>query len=555
MSGGAGPPSNAAPVVTADLGQSESTSVRGGQGTFRETAMEMEEDSGSELTELEEMEEEEWEGKGRGRPNFKRAAPGAGQQQSTPDFFRHGNRSMHADSIEDDIFSTPGRPVMRGALARSLSAAASSPQQVGTVETPKTAKSLGMEGGKLDVGAGDWAEEVANEIAMEGVADSDRLVSPTPARWATPTPAPTTPTKGNKRMALGTPRPPRRTAKPARPPPVGFAAAAALVQILEAVAQSEQRTEERAARREERLREALAVAAADAAAREERVLGTLLADAKAREDRLAVKLLAVEAIEDEQRLKSRWDVEQWEDMAGLMTLRREESREIKRAVDEIRGRLDEMHLQRAPAAAGPTTRGEAMQGVEATLSPVVLPMGESSAMEGVEREGLFASQHAPELDAQPPALEEPEKGKGKEKAKTKSRQPCGQPDSAHAGVQWRGRQDIGEGGAPGGNEGSRGGVGAGAGPEGSLEAASTRSAAEPAPATATAAAGSPATEPAVAGVRPETAAAAGACNVLGAAGGCSRPRHPVRLQEGGQERQGGEGADGTGANQARHPMG
>jgi len=151
----------------------------GGTGGYREE--EMVDNSESELSELESSEvgmevEEEWEGKGRGRPNFKHATAGAGQQQSTQEFFRRGG---------DDIFDTPGKSVMGGALARSLAAAASSAQEVGTVETRNSAKSSGEGVGKLDEGADEWAEEVADEVEMGGAADSERLrtASPTPARW------------------------------------------------------------------------------------------------------------------------------------------------------------------------------------------------------------------------------------------------------------------------------------------------------------------------------------------------------------------------------------
>ena len=128
--------------------------IVGDRGDYR--VEEMEEDSGSELSELEssegEMEvEEEWEGKGHRRPNFKRATTGAGQQQSTQDFFRRGG---------DNIFDTSGKLVMGGALARSLTAAASSAQEVGMAETRSCAKSSGEGAGKWDVGADDWVAGV-----------------------------------------------------------------------------------------------------------------------------------------------------------------------------------------------------------------------------------------------------------------------------------------------------------------------------------------------------------------------------------------------------------
>ena len=127
------------------------------------------EDAGSDagssgLSEMEsEEEEEQWEGKDNGRPNFKRAAPGAGKEQSTQEFFRRGNGN--ASRNDDDFFATPGKQTMRGARARSLSAVAPrSPQQVGTALTQNSAESssegVGMAGSKgveeRDVAADEW---------------------------------------------------------------------------------------------------------------------------------------------------------------------------------------------------------------------------------------------------------------------------------------------------------------------------------------------------------------------------------------------------------------
>ena len=132
MSGGTGPSNDAAPVVTAELDHRESSLLRelvGDQEALRE--VEMGEDSGSEPSEPEsnaaaagEM-EEEWEGKGCGMSNFRRAAPGAGQHLSTQEFFRRG---AQLSMSEINIFGTPGKTPTRGALPRSLSAAASSLQ-------------------------------------------------------------------------------------------------------------------------------------------------------------------------------------------------------------------------------------------------------------------------------------------------------------------------------------------------------------------------------------------------------------------------------------------
>ena len=222
-------------MVTAGAGPIGGSLLRelvGDTGGYREE--EMVDNSGSELRELESSEvgmevEEEWEGKGHRRPNFKRATAGAGQQQSTQEFFRHGG---------DDIFDTPGKSVMGGALVRSLAAAASSTQEVGTVETWNSAKSSGEGVRKLDVGADEWVEEVANEVEIGGAADSERsrTASPTPARWQIPIPVPVTPTKGSKRMAMGTPHPSRLHQLVVRPMPAGFVAASALEQIIAAIA-------------------------------------------------------------------------------------------------------------------------------------------------------------------------------------------------------------------------------------------------------------------------------------------------------------------------------
>ena len=97
------------PVVTGHADPS------GGRGSYREE--ETEEVSGSEFSELEssevEMEvEEEWEGKGHGRPNFRRAASGAWQPQSTQGFFQRGG---------DNIFDTPGKSVIDNRRVREPS--------------------------------------------------------------------------------------------------------------------------------------------------------------------------------------------------------------------------------------------------------------------------------------------------------------------------------------------------------------------------------------------------------------------------------------------------
>ena len=209
----------------------------GDVGSFREENME---DDSSELSDLESVTEKEVEveKEGNGRPNFVRAATGADRRvESNQDFFRRGNRNGHGNGAcdDDEFFATPGKQAMRGALARSLSAAASSsPHQVGMALTPDSAKDIsevvGVEGGRepgmvgskevggMDMAPDDWAEEVAtqSENEMEGVVGPARSTTPTPtpAGWGsvtrtTPVPVPVTLTRGSKRMAMGTPRPTR----------------------------------------------------------------------------------------------------------------------------------------------------------------------------------------------------------------------------------------------------------------------------------------------------------------------------------------------------------
>jgi len=153
--------------------------------------------------------------------------------ESTQDFFRRGNKNDSETSVmetDNDLFATPGKSAMRGALARSLTAATSSPHQGEVAETLNLAKEVREVGGKLDVGAGDRAEEVANEVDMEGMAACEKPATPTPAERTRATPVPVTLTKGNKRMAVGTPKVTRH--RTMRLMPVGFAAASALEQIL-----------------------------------------------------------------------------------------------------------------------------------------------------------------------------------------------------------------------------------------------------------------------------------------------------------------------------------
>jgi hypothetical protein len=318
---------------------------------------------------------------------------------------------------------------MRGALAGSFSAAAASrPQQVGMALTLNGAESAykagGMEGGQgfgMEEGTAgsDWAEEMVNqsEDEMEGVAGPDKTTTPTPtpARWATPTPVPVTPTKGSKRMAMGTPRPVRQSRPLARvrPMPTGFAAASALEQILAAIGALEKRTS------------AMEVAAE---ARHEQVglkLRDMVTTAEKRKKELGSKLLALGEIETELAQKAPWEIQQWAGLKLMMQDREREAGEVRVAVETMGQQLAYLMAGgavRAPAvpaaATEPTSVGDAkapsaseqMEGVEATR----VQGKPAEDMEGVERGGLYGSRHAPEPgEPDPSPMAAARKGKGK----------------------------------------------------------------------------------------------------------------------------------------------
>jgi len=450
MSGEATPPDEAALLVAAEVGQSDSSLLRELVGD-RECREEEMEDTSSELSDLESVAENEVEKKDSGRPKIFRAATGADRRvESTQEFFRRGNRIGHSNGSRDDdsFFATPGKQSMRGALARSLSAAAtSSPRQVGTAETLYSAKGSGeevaMEGSKgaegMDVVADDWVEEVAND-EMEGVAGPDRsaTLTPTLAGWGSallvppavrtaPMPVPVTPTRGSKRMAMGTPRPTRHYQPVVRPGP---AANSVLKQILAAVAWAERKMEEKVVALEGRMMEGMAAIAANA----NEGSAKLLADAEEREKRLAVKLLAMDSIELELTQKAKWEIKQWENLGVMMRSRRKEIKEIKQEVDGIAAGMSgtratglapvpglvrptapqAVHMPPLGAALVATQERDAMEGVVADthVTPQEDPAEDWSDMEGVEREGLFALQHSPEFGA--PKAPIKEKGKAKE---------------------------------------------------------------------------------------------------------------------------------------------
>jgi hypothetical protein len=132
MSGEELGPNETAPVVAANDGQNELPLLRDLVGE-KETPM-GEAEGGSELSEPNSDWEDKREKKGKGkkkkerkdkvlnigRPDFKRAAPGTEKRESTQEFFRHGKNKNRSD----DIFDTPKKSVIEGAIASALAAAA-----------------------------------------------------------------------------------------------------------------------------------------------------------------------------------------------------------------------------------------------------------------------------------------------------------------------------------------------------------------------------------------------------------------------------------------------
>jgi len=275
----------------------------------------------------------------------------------------------------------------------------------------------------LDVGADDWADEVANEIEMGGAVDCERsrTTSPTPARWQILTPVLVTPTKGSKRMVIGTPQSSWLSRPVARPMPAGFAAASPLEQILAAIAGLERKMEEKVGALEVRMMVGTGALVAGEGEREVRKAARLIMNAEEREKRLTVKLLATEGIEREMLEKASWDIKQWTDLAELMERRRVQIGEVRKAVEMLALQQAAMSVQPLSVRTA-TTEPEAMEGVTTTQQDEDEDKVEEwSDMEGVEQEGLFGSKHTLALGepvpSMPPAPEMGERKKEKGKAK------------------------------------------------------------------------------------------------------------------------------------------
>jgi hypothetical protein len=258
-----------APVVAANIDQSQSDLTRklAGDGEMPKGGASAEaEDSGlstpnsewEDKRERKEVKEKKWKGEGTGRPDFRRAVPGAEAEQSTQQFFNR-NKKRADEKRGDDIFDAPRKSVMGGALASALSAAAGFPQEGGTAQTPKIAAQPATEEGSkggMQVGGEDM--ELVDEdvwMAEEGNGSEGREnVMATPPRWGTPTPSQertsvprsegmvkktppalrASPNAG-KRRAIGTPPGLRRVTRQSRPR-TGAPISSAYVDVLVAVA-------------------------------------------------------------------------------------------------------------------------------------------------------------------------------------------------------------------------------------------------------------------------------------------------------------------------------
>jgi len=154
---------------------------------------------------------------------------------------------------------------------------------------------------------------------------------------------------------------------------------------------------------------------ADVKERKMRMSGRLLADAEESEKRVAAKLLATEGIEAEMLKKAHWDAKQWTDLAEVVQRKRREIGEVRKAVEGIAAQAALAPLVLVQAEA------EAVERVVATMSTLAGkwpkdPRVDSDDMGGLEWEGLFALQHAPETGTvalTPTPTPKDSEGKGK----------------------------------------------------------------------------------------------------------------------------------------------
>jgi hypothetical protein len=297
-----------------------------------------------------------------------------GSTETAQQFFARKKRERKekgsaCDGGEENIFDTPGK--LGGALAGALSAAKENQKEAGapwtlSVETPPANGGKTREGGVEASGSDEmevvdedeWMVEAAN--GSEG-ANGSVPPSPTPVRFETATPSQRrppvsrqiTPTRGRKRMVVGTPVPVRRYGHP-HGASLGTFTQTSLAEI------------------EARLNSKLASLLIDAEAREARLnqrLNSLATGWETAVERLSEKMARSQGAMEtaETRAQGRaadigeqlesikkgiiaredWEDQQWGDLGTQLEWQEKELKEIKQGVDSlVRDRRREKNRKR-----------------------------------------------------------------------------------------------------------------------------------------------------------------------------------------------------------------
>jgi hypothetical protein len=247
------------------------------------------------------------------------------------------------DNGSDNNLGTPRKSVMGGALAKALSEAAEKCQEGGTAKTLRTeTQQEGRHRSEMSRG-----EEIEGMVRDESMDESG--LSPTPPRLGSPTPSergilvpmPVTPTRGRKRMAMGTPAPARRYRHP-RSDSLGTFTQTSLA-VIEAKLNSKLTSlqidaEARETRLNERLNDLAAgwemalVKLGEKLERSERGMET--AEARV-EERAAVTSEQLENMKRGIIAREEWEDQQWEDLGKQLLWEEEELEGIKRGVDSL----------------------------------------------------------------------------------------------------------------------------------------------------------------------------------------------------------------------------
>jgi hypothetical protein len=184
----------------------------------------------------------------------------------------------------------------------------------------------------------EWMRERANESEEERSPTPPRFRSPTPSQKRTPAPRPVTPTRGRKRMAIGTPAPARRYG----PPRLGEFAQSAL-EVIEARLNSKLASllidaEAREKRLNERL-DGLAIGWETAVAGLSEKLAQSREAMETAENRAQERALAVgEQLEEMKKkiaARNDWEEQQWGELGTQLQWEEKELREIKQGVDSL----------------------------------------------------------------------------------------------------------------------------------------------------------------------------------------------------------------------------